>query len=189
MGFFTETRLNIGNSILAKKVTRITRKTYYRNFTDVRNIGIVWDASRTEEFAILSRFYQKMHDRNIDVTIIAYFPGKELPDKYTAIRYFTCMKKDEVNFLYCPVHPDTESFINTEFDILIDLNFRNHFPLVYVTSLSRAGLKVGLAGLKPETSPFDLMLSMKNPVNMEGYLDQIVYYLEVINSESAKKAV
>jgi hypothetical protein len=48
---------------------------------------------------------------------------------------------------------------------------------------------VGLAGLKPETSPFDLMISMKNPVNIEGYLDQIIYYLEMINSESAKKAV
>lgn len=182
-------RVRAGRSRLSGKMTRISRKVHFLNFYHVRTIGIVWDASRPEDFPILSRFHQKMAEQNKDVKIFGYFPGKELPDKYTAIRYFTCMKKDEVNFLYCPVHPDAESFINMEFDILIDLNFINHFPLVYVTSLSRAGLKVGLAGLKPETSPFDLMISMKNPVNMEGYLDQIVYYLEVINSESAKKAV
>ena len=182
-------RLMAGRSRLSGKMTRISRKVHLLNFYHVKSIGIVWDASRPEDFPILSRFHQKMAEQNKDVKIFGYFPGKELPDKYTAIRYFTCSKKDEVNFLYCPVHPDTESFINTEFDILIDLNFRNHFPLVYITSLSRAGLKVGLAGLKPETSPFDLMISMKNPVNIEGYLDQIIYYLEMINSESAKKAV
>jgi len=182
-------RVMAGRSRLSVKMARISRKVHLLNFYHVKSIGIVWDASRPEDFPILSRFHQKMAEQNKDVKIFGYFPGKELPDKYTAIRYFTCSKKDEVNFLYCPVHPDTESFINTEFDILIDLNFRNHFPLVYITSLSRAGLKVGLAGLKPETSPFDLMISMKNPVNIEGYLDQIIYYLEMINSESAKKAV
>ena len=182
-------RVMAGRSRLSGKMTRISRKVHLLNFYHVKSIGIVWDASRPEDFPILSRFHQKMAEQNKDVKIFGYFPGKELPDKYTAIRYFTCSKKDEVNFLYCPVHPDTESFINTEFDILIDLNFRNHFPLVYITSLSRAGLKVGLAGLKPETSPYDLMISMKNPVDSERYLDQIVYYLDVINSESAKKAV
>jgi len=189
MEFLRNLRVRAGRSRLSGKMARITRKAYFVNFYHIKSIGIVWDASKPEDFSILTRFYQKMAEQNKEVKIFGYFPGKEFPDKYTAIRYFTCIKKKEVNFFYCPVHPDSEPFIKTKFDVLIDINFRNHFPLLYVTSLSQAGLKVGLAGLKPEASPFDLMISMKNPVNIESYLDQIVYYLDMINSESAKKAV
>jgi len=188
MGFFTETRINIGNSILTKKASRFTRKTYYRNFTGVRNIGIVWDASKTEEFAILSRFYQKMHDRNIDVTVIAYFPGKELPDQYTAIRYLTCIRKDEINFFYLPVSPEADKFINIRFNILIDINFRKIFPLTCISVLSRAGFKVGLLDKENNSDTFDLMMELKRPINIEDYLTQVIHYLEMINAEQKVKA-
>lgn len=182
-------RVRAGRSKLSGKMARITRKPYYINFYQIKTIGIVWDASKTEDFIILSRFHQKMTEQKKEVKIFGYYPGKEFPDKYTAIRFLTCIKKKEVNFFYCPVHPDTESFIKTKFDVLIDINFENSFPLFYVTSLSQAGLKVGLADLKPEASPFDLMISMKSPVNLEKYLEQVLYYLDMINSETAKKAV
>jgi hypothetical protein len=48
---------------------------------------------------------------------------------------------------------------------------------------------VGLADSQPLASPFDLMISMKSPVNLENYLEQVLYYLDMINSETAKKAV
>jgi hypothetical protein len=182
-------RIRAGKATLSGRMARITRKPYYIDFFHIKTIGIVWDASKTEDFILLSRFYQKMAEQNKEVKIFGYFPGKEFPDKYTAVRFLTCIKRKEVNFFYCPVHPDTESFIKTKFDVLIDINFRENFPLHYVTSLSQAGLKVGLADSKPESSPFDLMISMKNPVNIEKYLEQVLYYLDMINSENAKKAV
>ena len=127
---------------------------HFINFYHIKTIGIVWDASNPEDFNILTRFHQKMAELNKEVKIFGYFPGNEFPDKYTAIRYLTCLKKKEVNFFYCPVHPDTESFIKTKFDVLIDMNFKKHFPLVYVTSLSQAGLKVGLADSQPDGFSF-----------------------------------
>jgi hypothetical protein len=188
MGFLTETRINFGNSVLARKTSRFTRKPYYRNFSDVRNIGIVWDASKTQEFPVLSRFHQKMHDRNIDVTIIGYYPEKELPNQLTAIRFLTCIRKNEVNFVYHPVSAETDKFINTRFNILIDINFDKIFPLTCVTVLSKAGFKVGLLDTKNNNDIFDLMMELKKPVNVEEYLIQVIFYLEMINSESTVKA-
>ena len=182
-------RIRAGRSKLSGKMARITRKPHYINFCQIKTIGIVWDASKTEDFIILSRFHQKMAEQKKDVKIFGYYPGKEFPDKYTAIRFLTCIKKKEVNFFFCPDHPDTDSFIKAKFDVLIDINFKNIFPLYYVTSLSHAGLKVGLADSKPEASPLDLMISMKSPVDLEKYLEQVLYYLDMINSENAKKAV
>jgi hypothetical protein len=87
MELFKNIRLKIGKLILSRDVARKKREVYYSGFKNVRNIGIVWDASRPSEFTSLSRFHQKMQDIKIDVTILGYFPGKNLPDQYTAIRY------------------------------------------------------------------------------------------------------
>jgi hypothetical protein len=189
MELFRNLRIRAGKSMLSGKISKLTRKPHYINFFNIKNIGVVWDASRPEEFSLLTKFYQRMSEQKIDVTILGYYPGKKLPDQYTAIRFLTCIKNNEVDFLYRPVTSETDKFIKNRFDVLIDLNFRNLFPLVYVSSLSVASLKVGLSDSRPESSPFDLMISLKNTVSIDEYLEQVILYLEMINSETVKKAV
>jgi len=189
MELFRNLRVKAGKSLLSVKMAKTTRKPHYINFYNIKNIGIVWDASRPEDFVKLSKFHQKMSELNKEVKIFGYYPGKTLPDQYVAIRFLTCLKAREVDFFYRPVASEAQSFTKTKFDVLIDINFKKQFPLVYITSLSEAGLKVGLADSEPESSPFDLMISLKNPVSIDSYIEQALYYLEMINSESVKKAV
>jgi hypothetical protein len=182
MDLFRNIRLKFGKAILRKKIAETQRKVHYSHFSVVKNIGIVWDASQTDDFAGLSRFYQKMHERNIEVKILGYFPGKNLPDQYTAIRYLTCIRKVEINFFYHPVSYETNTFISNPFDVLIDINFKKLFPLQYISSVSNAGFKVGLFESESVDTPFDLTMEIKNPVDVENYLNQIIHYLEMINS-------
>lgn len=175
-------RLKIGTSILRKKIGRTKRKVGYNNIDGVKKIGIVWDATNVSEFLCLSKFYQRMSERNIEVRILGYYPGKNLPDQYTAIRYLTCLRREELNFFYIPVSNDAESFIKEKFDILIDINFKNHLPVRYITSLSSAALKVGL--FETDGITFDLMIEMKKPVKVDDYLDQTLHYLEMIHAEA-----
>ncbi|MBP1666921.1 MAG: hypothetical protein H6Q23_1781 [Bacteroidetes bacterium] len=185
MEFFENTRLKIGNSILVKKMERARRKTYYSEISQVKNIGIVWDASKTKEFGFLSRFHQKMHEeRNIEVKIIGYYPGKELPDQYTALRYLSCIRKNELNLFYTPVSTETDYFIKTRFDVLIDINFEKIFPLNYITSLSVSSFKVGIYDSVNNSSNFDLMIELKKPYQVDKYLDEVIHYLEMIKSGS-----
>jgi hypothetical protein len=158
---------------------------YYSGITSVKKIGIVWDASDSSDFVHLSEFHQKMDKRNIESMIFGYFPDKHLPDAYTAIRYLTCIRKNDINLFYCPVTTDTDSFIDERFDILIDINFKNLFTLKYVSSLSCAGFKVGLYEDDKTETPFDLLMDIKNPVQIEDYLNQAMKYLEMI--EAGKK--
>jgi len=188
MELFRETRVKIGNSILSKKGEGVKRKLFYSNINQIKTIGIVWDASKTSDFSSLSKFYQKMHERNIDVRILGYFPGKELPDQYTALRYLTCIRKNEVSLFYIPTSAEAGVFINTPFDILIDLNFDMIFTLRYISNLSAARLKVGLFNSESSSSTFDLMMEIKKPVVIENYLTQVIHYLEMINSGTGDKA-
>ena len=185
MELFRNIRLTIGKSILTKKISKTKRHVRYSNFSLVKSIGIVWDASNTVDFASLSKFYQKMHEKNIDVKILGYFSGKELPNQYTALRYLTCFRRNEVSLFYLPTSPETNTFINNNFDVLIDINLKKILPLQYISFLSEAAFKVGL--FEPETadSQFDLMMDIKKPVDTDSYLNQVVYYLEMINSGTA----
>jgi len=103
MELFRNIRLKIGDAILRNKIAKTKRKTSYSNIDQVKNIGIVWDASKIDDFACLSRFCQKMTEKKTNVKILGYFPGNNLPDQYTAIRYLSIIKKEELNIFYHPV--------------------------------------------------------------------------------------
>ncbi|MCX6301626.1 MAG: hypothetical protein NTW82_05545 [Bacteroidia bacterium] len=188
MELFSEIRLKTGNSILSKKLGKVRRKVFYSNISRIKSIGIIWDASKPEDFINLSRFHQQMNERGINVNILGYYPGKELPNQYTALRYLTCFRKQEINLFYVPVSSETERFINTMFDVLIDVNFEKSFPLCYISSLSKASFKVGLFDKEADSSTFDLMIELKKPVRIEEYLSNVVHYLEMINSGSSVQA-
>ena len=182
MELFKQIRLKIGDVILRNKIAGKKRKAHYSNINQVKNIGIVWDASKIDDFACLSRFYQKMHENKTDVKILGYFDGKNITNQFTAIRYLSIVKKEELNLFYHPVSADTHTFVNNRFDVLIDINFKKLLPLQYISSLSNAGFKVGLFDSETIDTPFDLMMDLKGPVNVEDYLNHVVHYLEMINS-------
>jgi hypothetical protein len=184
MEMFRNFRLARGKSFLRKRLAKLKRVRFTNNISQAKTMGLVWDASKPDEFQALSQFHQKMADRNIDLKIIGYFPGKELPARLTAIRYLTCLKKDDINFAYRPVAPESNKFIDTRFDILIDLNFNNVFPLSYITSLSQAGFKVGVFDDNYPESPFDLMMEFKGKAEIISYLTEVINYLELINKNT-----
>jgi hypothetical protein len=182
MEIFEAIRQNVGNRILVKKNAGRKRSTFYSNINLIKNIGIVWDSSNPAEFSFISGFYQKLCDRNINMKVIGYYPDKILPDKYTAIRYLSCIRREEVNFFYIPVTTEALEFIDFTFDILIDINFKKVLPLYYISSLSHAKFKIGLFDKDDISPPFDLMMDIQRPVIVENYLNAIIHYLEMIKS-------
>lgn len=179
MKLFGNLRLKIGQKALYKKLSKISRKVSYTNIDNVKVIGIVWDASKPDDFKSLQNFHLKMAAKGIDVKIIGFNDMKELPDQYTAIRYLTCLRKEDLNYFFKPISPESEAFMNEKFDVLIDINFNKVFPLFYITSMSRGGIKIGLYTDEPD-APFDVMIEQKGPA-VGDYLEQVVHYLGMIN--------
>jgi hypothetical protein len=186
MEMFKNIRLNMGKTILRKKMGRMKRTRFKGNISSAKTIGLVWDATNPDDLTYLSQFYQKMTERNIDVKILGYFPGKDLPDKLPAIRYLTCLKKEDINITYRPVSNEANAFIKTRFDILIDASFKDIFPLRYISYLSLAGFKVGIFDNGIENPPYDLMMEFHKTTDINAYLTQVIYYLEMINSGHSK---
>lgn len=168
--------------MLRNKLARTKRNLLYSNISQVKNIGIVWDASKTEDFNSLSRFCLRMAEKKTEVSILGYYPGKILPNQLMAQRFFSVIKKEELDLFYHPVSAESTTFLNKQFDVLIDLNFKKLLPLKYISTLSKAHLKIGLFEAENKNQIFDLMMDLKNPVNTDDYLHQIMHYLEMMNS-------
>jgi len=179
----------MGRNLLLRKSLKHKKKTRYSSFSYVRSIGLVWDASDPSGFRVISEFNRKMQERKISVSVLGYFPGRELPDTYTAVSFLTCLKRDDLGFTYLPVNPFAESFISKDYDVLIDLNFKKILPLQYISYLSQSHFKVGIKDPEgdPVSSPFDLMLETRQH-DLKSFLDEAIRYLEMIDAGDGKAA-
>ncbi len=181
MELLNRIRLFFSRFILEQQFKRINRHKKFNNLRNAHKIAIVWDGSNIADFKAITDFFQEMQKRNIQVDVVCYYPKTVLPDEYTLIRYLTCIKQSDLNFLLIPKSDDIDEFINTPYEILIDINNNNYFPVKYVTVMSRAQFKVG-AESSTYRDKLDMTIKMTKEYDPAYYLQQVKYYLEMINT-------
>ncbi len=181
MELLNRIKLFFSNFTLKQRLKRIKRHKKFNNLRNAHKIAIVWDGSNIEDFKAITDFFQEMQKRNIQVDVVCYYPKNILPDEYTLIRYLTCIKQSDLSFLLFPKSDDIEEFINTPYEILIDINNNNYFPVKYVTVMSRAQFKVGSES-SAYSDNLDMTIKMTKEYDPAYYLQQVKYYLEMINT-------
>ncbi len=181
MDMFRKPRLAWAKGLVRRRLRKTYRNKKFNNLRNAHKIGIVWDGSNLESFRDLTAFFQLMTGKGIQVDILCYYPGTVLPDEYTALRHLSCFKRSDLSFFYLPKSEEISDFISTPYEILIDINFNNRFPLYYITALSKAEFKIGKGGsIKQEALDMSIELDDKN--NISFYLEQVQHYLEMINT-------
>ena len=78
------------------------------------------------------------------------------------------------------IRRDNCSFIQQEFDILIDTTVLEDDVLRFVTKQSKAGFKVGAAGLKSEED-LDFSINLKQEEGARQLMKGLDNYLHLIN--------
>lgn len=182
MELFRNARILAGNYMLAKKALKMTRARKFLNISEVRHLGIAWDITDPDDLPAISDFILRMSEKGIKVDVLGFFNGKELPDRLTAIRYLTCLKREDFSFWYTPISPEANSFLEKKFDILVEICFNDSLPLRYISTLSVATLKVG-PGFNGDKlrKHIDILIEGGKRPDVREYLKQAVIYLEMIN--------
>jgi hypothetical protein len=181
MELFKRIRQFTGRKILASRAGRLNRKKRFNSLHNAHKIAIVWSAENDSDLKIINSFYQEMQKKGVQTDILCYYPGHILPDNLTALRHIDCFRRSDLNYFYIPVTPEIIEFINTPYEILIDINFGNHFPLQWISSLSMAELKIGSddAG---NNSFMDITIKLNERQETDYFLEQVKFYLEMINT-------
>ena len=165
--------------MLQRKLKSRKRNKKVYNLRTARTIGILFDATNSKCFEPVQSFYKELSGGHLKISVMGYFHGKTIPDKYLFKKDFTFFFKTEVRWPTIIKNEDTLRFLDKPFDILIDLNLNRDFLFDQMVALSKARFKVGR--FREEKNYYDLMINMEKEPTLEYFIQQVNYYLEMIN--------
>ncbi len=162
MGFKT----TYANSILKKRVKSLKRDISVFNFEKAKSIGILWDTGNEEALSFLLKKFDR---KEFEITTLCFNDGHEgtLENSFNP---------KETNWLGFPKSQVAEGFINTEFDLLMNISLDESFPMEVITALSKARFKIGSTGKL--TQYFDLSIDISKNPNPVFLAEQQLFYLK-----------
>ena len=104
----------------------------------------------------LLSFGKSWKSRDLVVSTLAYCPIEETAD--LMVKSFDFFTPKETGFLGLPKSETVESFLNEDYDILIDLSITEQIAVQYIVALSKAPMKVGWSS--SQHNYYDLMIDI-----------------------------
>ncbi len=182
MKLFSGFRQQLGEYILNNRMKESVRFKEYNNFTSAKSVGIIFNATKLDAFYLARDFIVDLRNKGIKTYGMGYALTREAAeffthdhDKYE--KDIDVFSVGNVNWFYKPNNPLTDTFCDKEFDILIDMSMGHDLPLRFIVGLSKARLKIGNADSENPYYDFTIKMDKNDP---EGYLKQVVHYLDTI---------
>ncbi len=176
MALIDKIRQTIGRYFLNQEMTTLKRQRGIVNLNDAKTIGILFEATDKEEFELVKKYVLYLKELKKKVKAVGYFSTGDTPDfTYSKLEYDFFSKKD-LNWYSKPSDKFVSNFIEEEFDILMDLNVHEHFPIRYIAGTSKARFKVGRQK-EGDDAIYDLMIEGTEGKGLKYFLRQVDTYL------------
>lgn len=178
MNFIERLQLRLYNYFLQQKLKRNKIERNAVNFNKAKRIGILFDATDPSNEAVVNRYKQNLQNNGKQVDMLAYVDDKQEHDT-TLFKYFN---RKNLSWTLQPTGTIVEQFMQTPFDILLNLHIDTVPPLEYVSALSKAQLRVGQFRDSKEYC-YDLMIDIPEGDSLNNYIGQIDALLKTINKQ------
>lgn len=173
--FFNQIRLKFGFRQLKQELKKLNRKNRSTSLSNAQNIGVLINIQSQKQLQEIEDFAKSLTQQNKKVKLLAFIGDESLKLSSSIIDIITI---EDVNWNFIPKKDKVVSFVNHEFDILLNLCTEICFPLLYITALSKSLFKVGAYDKK--ISPFfDFMLQTQQQT-AQGFTTELKYYLDKI---------
>lgn len=134
---------NVGEFVLRKQTKNLKRKIVSCNMHEAKNIGVLFNATHLVSFEIVKKFVKQLSTPSNNVSVLGYVDSKQMIDHYLYRKGFEFFTRNDLNWFQKPEGEGVTAFIRQKFDLLIDLNLEESFPMKYILSLSNATFKTG----------------------------------------------
>lgn len=168
--------------MLSYKLSKLVRFKTLVNITQATSIGLVYKVEDEAMFNTVKLLIKEITTEKRQVMALGFVDDYSIPDFCVAAYSGYYFNKKALNWLYAPKSDYILTFINKEYDILIDLSTSGDYVLKYIVALSRAKLKVGRQR-KGFEKYYDLMIRMKKKDSLKDFADQAIHYLTVLKSK------
>lgn len=149
------------------------------SLNEAAHIAILYDATFIDKEPAIHRFVAQLKQEGKKVYTIGFVDMPKLPGnkKFSLQSDFVWYEK--INTFKLPHRPAFETFLNTRFDLLINLYEQPTLPLMALSAWSTASCKIGPH--LPNLLPFvDIAIDMGPKPEIEQIVDQTNYYLRII---------
>lgn len=156
------------------------RKPSRFNFKEIKTVGILFDATKPDDFELVKRYVLYLREHHKRIKAIGFFTTKHIPEMAFSKLEYDFFSPKELNWFGKPSSILIQNFIEEEYDLLIDLNNYNLFPLKYISALSKANFKVGKYH-KNDLEIYDFMIDSDDTKSLKYFLRQVDTYITMLN--------
>lgn len=145
-------------------------------YDKIKTMAFLVDGSDPIALRELLNYLHRYADEGKKITIFGYV--KKLPPFEEEIIWITAKDK---NWIGIPKMFRIKHFIEREFDVLINTSMKTNRPLEYVSTYSKAKLRIGRYD-QQKTFAYDFMMQTQND-DVFSYLAQVEHYLRMVRTE------
>ena len=175
------------NSRAKKHVKKHPRKRRFVTYEKSKNILLLFESDGKGDNQIKNILKTLQNDKK-NVAVLGFSSVKQLVDNdMTEIKLFN---KKSIDFFHKPDKTILNTLKSHTFDLLIDLSANTLIPLMYISLLCDASMKIATKITKPQL--FDFILNVNQPnkkksndksaMNEQIIFDEIIFYLKSIQT-------
>ena len=148
------------------------RKT--KEYAKIKTMAFLVDGSDPIALRELINYLRKYIDEGKKISFIGYV--KKLPPFEDEDIIWVTNK--DMNWIGIPKMQKIKHFIEKDFDVLINTSMQVNRPLEYISTYSKAALRIGKFDPK-KTYCYDFMMRIEHD-NIYAYLEQVEHYLKMV---------
>lgn len=152
--------------LLLKKAAGVKRNIRIIPLDQVKKIAILWNGQDEKAFNYLQEHFRL---KSVIVRHLCYSEESDTPGSHL-------LTKKDLNWLGFPQGGNVDTFILTEFDMLINVTITPCFPLDVLTALSVASFKIGWD--REKKGFYDLSVDVSRQPDSLFLAEQIIHYLK-----------
>ena len=184
MKYFKNLRRKIGAFLVKRSLKAQTKRAIsYNDLKSAKSIGILFDATHQERYFAAKNFIENL--RNSQNSVL----GLGFVTNHVGLTYFPqhdgidFISLENTNWYFKPLDRNIDKFQNKNFDVFIDLNTEEVLQCQFIVASTKAKLRIGRG--RPDNSFYDLLIDLKEGIQLDHYLNQIIYYMSKLQMKSA----
>ncbi len=166
-----------------RELKNLQRERKVISLGDAKTVGILYNASEKADFETVRAFVKKLLSEKKEVTSLGFVDKKELAENQFSKLGLDFFSRKDLSFYMIPKNILVNNFSKGDFDILINLNVENCFPLQYISGISKAKFRVGRYD-PANTHFYDLMIKTTEHESLQHFIEQVDHYLTLIKTKN-----
>lgn len=188
MSFIHKIWTAAGNYFLNKGLSSLKRNKKLVNINAATSIGLLFELTDESVYYSIQKYLLQFQERKMKVKALGFASNKLVTNHFLPVLSFDFFNGKQLNWFDVPRAQCVQDFIDTEFDICINIASEKVFPLKYISGMSKARLKVGAYSkdmpgkkYKEQSMIYDIMLLAEENHDQIIFLDNIHEYLNLLN--------